>query len=423
MFGLSKSIALLLSFFLGFAVCAGALVGGSIAFFSKFKVRDLEKRGIAIPDEKYFGEDPEVDLLNLTVFELADELKYVNTMEGGVTINLLQSRYSLIIHDDIDVFLSEEAKNMPLSELVSDKGVHKMLSTIYIGYAQKYECHAIDSNEKANPADGKELTRWYDPRKGEYITGINATLSYFTLEDFSAGNINVDTILDGVIIADMLGYTSKVDENGKKTWFDKDGDKIKGVMAVFADCTINEVNDRINTVKLGEILGYEEVEEGIWYEEDAENNKKPLSNFMNKIANSSLQGENSLGNVFSTLTIGDIVDEEERQKGIFSIIPADTKIDEIDKVVNDSITESPMQFFMNQGMISFPDNQKDTLDKLCMLRNEYVVFDAEDETFNKYYNFDGADWEITPEGKFIVPTWRTKALNESFSYIVGLLQQ
>ena len=414
MFGLSKSIALLLSFVLGFVVCAGAFLGGSYAFLASFKLRDIEDLGLGtIPDESLFGENPEVDILNLTTFELIDELKTVNALYDGLSINVLESRYALIINEDLDKLLSPETRAMPLRDILTDDGVHKILSTVYIGTAQSYECHAIDSTEKANPADGKENTRWYDPKNDKYVTGINATIAYFTLEDFASGNISTDTILDGVILADVLGYTYEINEAGKKIWYDKNGERIKGVMAVFADCTIDEVNNKINTVHIGELINYELREDGKWYEEGKE---EPVHPFMNAVANSNIQ---SLGGLFDDLTISDLVPEDQRT-GIFAILPTDTKLNNISSAVNESIENSPMQFFMNQGMISFEEAQMSNLDFVCKERGELTPVHPESEEFNKYYNLEGADWQISSDGYYLIPTWRTKSLNQSFSYIVGL---
>ena len=415
MFGLSKSVALLLAFMLGFLVCAGAFIGGTYAFLDSFRVRDLEDQGIiTIPDDKLFRENPEVDLFNLTVFELIDELKTVNSTGSGFTINLLESRYGLILSDDLYKLLNEEARNMPISQLLSDDGMRQVLSSIYIGSAQNYECHAIDSNEKADPADGKELTRWYDPKTDKYITGINSTIAYFTLADFAKGTINMDTVLDGIVLADVLGYTFERDENGKKIWFDGDGNRVKGVMAVFAGCTIDEVDEKINTVQIGELISYELREDGKWYEEGKD---EPVHPFMNAVANSNIE---SIGGLFETLMISDLVPENERT-GIFAILPEDTLLSEISTAVNNSIESSPMQFFMNQNMIAFESAQQTSLDALCISKGEVIAISPESEEFNKYYNFDGADWQFNADGEYLIPAWRTKPLNQSFSYIVGLL--
>lgn len=418
MFSITRITSLILAFCLGFSVCAGVMVFGTMAFISKFRVRDLEKYGIDLPDEAFMGDNYEVDPLNLSLVDAYNEILALSNMGDELTINRLQTRYDLKIHHNIDALLSDEARTMPLSKLFSEEGVFQLLSSVYIGNIQKYECHAIDSSDICDPALGKEGARWYDPNSGEYITGIASTIAFFNLKAFASGDINVDSVLHGIVLADVLGYRSELTESGKKVWYDGNGDKVTGIMAVFADCTIDAVGTKINTVSIGDLIGYESDDNGVWYSTNEETGElEKVSGFMSKIANSSI---NSIGNVFETLQISDIVDEEERNKGIFSIIPADTEITDIDKIVNDSITSSPMQFYMNQGMITFENAQQGSLDSLCALQNKFVAYAADDEDFVKYYK-GMSDWSTDEDGNYLVPAWRTQPLSGSFSYIVGLL--
>ena len=422
MYDLSRLVALLLSFCLGFGSCGGVITGGIALALGTFKVRDIETKGkIDIPDEVILGENPQVDILDLTVFGLIDEVKELQNLGDEVNINLLQTRYDLKIHPDIDKILTDDAREMPLKQLMSSEGVAEIFKNVFIGNIENYECHRIDNDEIADPALGKGETRWYDPVSEEYITGIGETIAFFTLGDFLGGGINVDSVLHGIVLADVLGYTFELDEYGNKIWYDSNEDKVTGLMAIFADCTIDEVATKVNTVKIGEFLSYEQHEEGVWYEYDSVSDTMvPVSGFMNKIANSSISGTNNIGGVFNTLTIGDIVKEEDMQSGLFSIIPADTEITKIGEVVNDSISDSDLQFFMNQGLITFGVTQQKSLDDLCDFQNKVVPYSADDADFIKYYK-DKGEWKTDTAGNYLIPEWRTQPLGASFSYIVGLL--
>ena len=419
MFSISRITSLILAFCLGFSVCAGAMFFGTMTLISKFRVRDLEtKLGINVPDEAFMGENYEVDPLSLSLADAYKEILALRDMGDELTINRLQARYDLKIHHNLDALLSEETRTMPLGKLFSQEGIYQILSSVYIGNIEKYECHALDSDQPGDPSLGKEGARWYDPNSGEYITGIGATIAFYNLEDFASGGINVDSVLHGIILADVLGYTSKLDNNGNKIWCDGNGEKVTGIMSVFADCTVDEVGTKINTVSIGDLIGYEKGEDDAWYStNEATGKPEKVSGFMSKIASSSM---NNIGNVFETIEIGDIVDEEEREKGIFAIIPANTKIGEIDSQVNSYITDSPLQFFMNQGMITFETEQQNSLDKLCADQGKVEKYAADDENFVKYYK-DVSDWETDADGNYIVPSWRAQPLSSSFSYIVGLL--
>ncbi len=420
MYGLSRLVALILAFALGFSCCTGILVGSAVAALATFKVRDLERHGLAqIPDELFMGDNPKVDLLDLNAFQLLDELKAIQKEGDNVTIDYVVDRYDLKINSKINSLLSPEARKIPIHQLFSEKGVHQLLSTVYIGHLQNYECHAIDSEERANPANGKEFTRWYDSTSGKYVSGIGATIAYFSLEDFASGNINVDTVLHDIVLADVLGYTG-VEENGKTVWYDGNNQKVTGVMSVFAGCTIDEVGTKINDVKIGELIGYEEVEDGVWASVNEETGElEEVHGFMNVIANNNV---NSLGGAFENLTIGDLIPEDERT-GIFAILSPDTKLSEISTSVNDSISTSPLQFFMNQGLMTFDEEQQGMLDQLCMAdpENKVKKVAPDSEDYEKYYKVEGMEWETDADGNYLIPMWRTVPLSESFSYIVGLL--
>jgi hypothetical protein len=140
---------------------------------------------------------------------------------------------------------------------------------------------------------------------------------------------------------------------------------------------------------------------------------------MSKISASTI---NNMGNVFETLQIGDIVKEEDREKGIFAIINPDTKIDEIGSAVNDSIMNSPLQFFMNEGLINFDSNAQSTLDKLCEAKGGVYILkiSTSSDVYKKYYDVEGATWKIVGTTAYI-PAWRNQPLSESFGFIVNLL--
>ena len=515
MFRMSQAVALILAFVLGFSCCGGVLVGGAAIALSSFRVRDIEKHGLAdIPDELFMGSDPEVDLLNLSAFELINELKEVYAQSDKVTINFLQSRYDLKIPAAAEKFLTDEARNIPVKKLFSEEGVKELLSSVYVGYVQGFECHMPDSTDTADPALGKDGARWFNPTTGEYVTGINETLSFISLGDFVSGKVDIQAVIGGLYIGEALGYYPEIDPvTGDEVWCDGvTGEPVTGIMGVFAGCTVYNVGDKINTVEIGELLGYYE-RDGVWYEKDENGNEKrltgvmavfagcqidkvgdkineallgdllgyekidddwfqeeengtktkvtgvmavladskmntvgdtledsqlgvllgyekngdtwyeqneltgvydvPVDGFMSKIAEKNI---NNMGDAFDDLTVGDMVSEEDRQGGIFAIIAPETPITNIAGAINDSIEDSPLQFFMNEGLITFDDDTRKVLDKFCTVN---VKLHKDNSEFKKYYE-DKGDWE--KEGDFyLIPEWRTQPLGNSFNYIINLL--
>lgn len=424
MYNISKLVALILAFSLGVSVGAGALVGGIAIALGTFTVRDLERNGVPIPDEAFIGENPEVDLLDLNALELFDEIKALQSFGDDVTVDFIQGRYALILPEKLESLISDEARNTPIKHLLSKDGLSTLLSTIYIGNIENYTCLNADGTEGGDPKD--ETSYWVNA-EGKKISGIEEIIADFTLDDFVSGNINTSSLLHGeIVLADVLGYNYN-EELG--AWFDGDNNKVTGVMAVFADCTLDNISGKINTVEIGDLIGYTKGEDGKWYSENENGAVEAVNGFMSKIAENSID---SIDTVFDSLEIGDIVSEEDRT-GIFSIIPADTKIDEIGTAVNDSIMKSPLQFFINEDLISFTitDEATNTEKKMDVVldtlsANDFVTIYSDAEDFETQKGYYGSIWTEVKNGAgqivaYTVPTWRTQPLSSSFAYIINLL--
>lgn len=626
MFGITRIASLVLAFTLGFSMCLGIIGFGTMSAISKFRVRDLERYGIIanIPDESFMTEDPEVDILDLSLVQFIDELKFITSLGDEVNLNYVQDRYGLIFHEKLDAVLSDETREMPLKQLFSKEGFGNVLGSVYIGNIENYICYNADGTEGGTP--GVDGAYWMTA-DGTKITGIEEIIANFSINDFVSGKINTDTLFDEISIGDVLGYTqdgdnwydkegkkvtgvigafagstihsvgsdidnimigeilgyekneadewckkndagelekvtgvmavfadSKINEIGNEieeaklgellgyelvddVWYKRNSEtdeleKVTGVMAVFADSDINGIGDKIETAKLGELLGYESSEDewyktnideetgeekrekvtgvlavfadcninGIgdkletaklgeilgyelggetWYKRNAETDELekvtgamavfansningigdeiektevgnllgyyhteedsvnwyktvtekdeygnetvtenvPVDGFMNKISASTI---NNMGNVFETLQIGDIVKEEDREKGIFAIIHPDTKITEIGSAVNNSIMDSPLQFFINNELITFDAKTQELLDNLCIFNGgEHMIkIDVNTEEYEKFYANSGLE---VKDGYCIVPAWRNQPLSASFGYIVNLI--
>ncbi len=424
MYDSSKLIALLLAFLIGFGICAGLMVGIPTIIISQYSLKDLEDKNMFdLPDEDFIGEDPEVDIFDLNGLEMINEYKELQKFGDDLTLNLLQDRYALKFGPHLDKFLSEKARSIPLKQLLSREGIVIVLSTIYIGTIEEFECKNPDGTE-GDPAD--ENTYWVNPATGKRISALEEIIADFTVEDFITGNINTDNILHGGIsLADILGYT--YDEE-KQCWIDGNGDKLTGLMSVVADCTLDNVDEKLNEASIGDLLNYHQGEDGKWYEYDEHNNEKPVHSFMNAVANRNI---NTLGGLFEDITIGDIIPEDQRV-GLIAIISPDTKIDEISTAINDSIKFTPLQFFINEGLVNFDDIGPDLDDMSHPSGNLYgknyiTVFKHVNEGEEGYDNFlkhkdnYGEVWVKNSDGNYEIPTWRTQILSNSFDYIISLM--
>lgn len=435
MIGVSRLVAFLITFCMGFGLAAGIFIGVPAAIIASYSLRDLENTNlISIPDEEFIRPDAKVDIFDLNGIELYDEYNELLKFGDDLNLNVIQDRYGLIFHEKLDLLLSDDVRTMPLKELLSMDGVHAVLKTVYIGNVEQYDCLNADGTPGGDPA--VEGSYWVT-KEGKRISELEQIIANFNLDDFISGNINTDVILHGnLVLADILGYT--YDEENQH-WIDSEGKKISGVMAVFADCTLDTVDDKINDTEIGLLLNYRKGDDGSWYETDDEGNEKVVHSFMDAVASEKIS---TLGGLFETITVGQIIPIEDRETGLLSIIPADTTIDKIGSAVNESVSNTPLQFFINQDLVSF-EGVDDKLDKLSH-KDENPIYDKDLVQFillvnegedgyedflesKKYYGAEGrVVWsEVTDSNGNVVgyevETWRTKLLSNSFAYIIKLM--
>ena len=302
MFGITRIASLVLAFTLGFSMCLGILGFGTMSAISKFRVRDLERYGIIanIPDESFMTEDPEVDILDLSLVQFIDELKFITALGDQVNLNYVQDRYGLIFHEKLDAVLSDETREMPLKQLFSKEGFGNVLGSVYIGNIENYICYNADGTEGGTP--GVDGAYWMTA-DGTKITGIEEIIANFSINDFVSGKINTDTLFDEISIGDVLGYTQDGDN-----WYDKEGKKVTGVIGAFAGSTIHSVGSDINNVKIGEILGYELNENGDWCKANEDTGQlEKVTGALGVFADC---GVNDIGDKIETAQLGEILGYE-----------------------------------------------------------------------------------------------------------------
>ena len=251
---------------------------------------------------------------------------------------------------------------------------------------------------------------WYDGNvKASGVTGALADSKLITL--------NED--LSHLLVGEIAGYTrlSANDPHASEGegWYTFDGStytKATGILAELSDLTVNQLTDsngsaltdKIGNVKLAEALGYTNVD-GVWYDKSG----APLTGIMSALADKPI---NDMSSAVDELTLNDIFPGE--RTGILSVIDGDTKIDKIDEAVNDSMMKTPLQFFIDEGIISFDAETMRSLDLISNATGE--VMTLTDEMINTGY-YD--KWIAANSTE--IPVWRTQELTASFNYIVGLL--
>ncbi len=347
MFSLSRISMLVVAFVLGFAVSAGAFLGIGYHTLNTVTLNQIEEMSggaVNFPTERVMGPNPEVDLPNISILALFNEAVELNLLDEKVTINFLVNRYDLILGAKFKRLLSKEAAEMPLKQLMTEEGEEAFFNTLYIGQIQGFECLGADG-ESATPTDDDAY--WYDPKAEQEVSGLKEILSDYSVGDILSGRVSSNSLISDLTLAEVLEYTY---DESSESWLDKNGTEVTGVMSVLAKYKVTEVGDKLKTIQIGEILGYT-LKDGIWYEKDEEENEVAVHVFMNAISNRTIDNMSSL---MSDLTIGDIIPEADR-KGFISLIPADTKFNNISTVVNNIFNDTSMRTFVQKGVINFED--------------------------------------------------------------------
>ena len=303
MLNVSRLVALTLAFTLGLSMGAGVLIGGFGIALGSFTVRDLENNGVPIPDEAFIGPNPEVDILDLTILDFFDEIKALQSIGDELTLDILQKRYDLIFGEQVEELITDEARNTPIKDLFTKDGLTAVLSKVYIGNIEKYECK-IDGVEGTVDGDPADENSYWVTAEGSKLSPLEEKIADFNLGDIIKGNINTDNILNELTIGDILGYKQHEDGN----WYDSNNEKVSGVIAAFAGSTIKTIGSDVTDVTIGELMGYELSEDGKWY--DSEGNK--VSGVLTVFAGCTIDG---VGSRMETAMLAELLGYEKGSDG------------------------------------------------------------------------------------------------------------
>lgn len=114
---------------------------------------------------------------------------------------------------------------------------------------------------------------WYtDVECTVEATGIMKAFAHLTVREFSKEPDKVTAAVQTVKLYNVLSYEKEVnEETGKVTWRDSDGNEVTGVMAALADEEVGNISTRVDTLRFGEIMGWENrgtAEASDWYDKD-----------------------------------------------------------------------------------------------------------------------------------------------------------
>jgi hypothetical protein len=221
-----------------------------------------------------------------------------------------------------------------------EKGIDSVLIGDILGYI------AISSETTDENGDPVTETVWYelydaenlsDPAKTKLASGIMVAFAGLSIGDMKDAD-KVSEQVQSIKVGDALGYTYK-DGVWYSVYTETEKKPLSGVMKVIADSEIGALETTLNGSHVGDILGYTQKADGWWYSEG----EVKTSTLVNTICSSTIKG---LGTTMDGLTVADVFDENERQSGFLSLIPADTKLTEAGTAINDIFAKTQMWQFV-----------------------------------------------------------------------------
>ncbi len=259
-----KILALILVFMLGFLSCIGALVGGGYFLYSRLTLDHF-----GVDTSKVLSEDAEKDLSAMTLAQLIAE---ISSLKGdALSIEFLVDRYGLILPDEIEEYLTEDAKEMAFGKLFSKDGVKELLAELYFGKIFGYERKNNPDYNPLFPSAEPEFI-WVDSETDKRVVGINGVLSDITVAELLDGGIPTQKIMEELSVGDMMELTAKNDlpiyieeENGDLRlvedmdpiviWYTQSDEQVASIIGALANKSIDELSTGIDDISLGDVFG------------------------------------------------------------------------------------------------------------------------------------------------------------------------
>ena len=266
---LSRSYIVFVAFLAG--MLSAVLIVFVIGYFisTNYTLRQIEEN-TAFPtiSDKYLGDHPEVYIQDMTLVQMLKEGKELADMGDGLTLNVMISRYDLILSERADVFLTKSVRDLPLKEVFSEDGMDLIMNTVHIGEFRGYEEREVDG-----------VKVWYDTKTDQPVKGINRVIAGLTLAETLSSDFSFSALLDDLTLGEALGY-----ELGEDGYY-KNGEKASGLIASLCDSPVSQISNRVNDVQLAEIFGYT-LTDGVYY--DKSGNK--VTGIMSVICDTNVHG-------------------------------------------------------------------------------------------------------------------------------------
>ncbi len=260
--------------------------------------------------------------------------------------------------------------------VLADKTVGEIdssIGTITIAQIAGYtDSGRIDSN-------GDKI--WLDKDENE-VSGILSKLADLMVDDLTNESV-LSSRIQNIQVADVLNYTLGDDGNYyKNVEGSTEPVLVTGAMSVIAGTKVANIQETLDEAYMGELIGYTGINpiydtdgETILEYEDWLNGTQSVHVLMKKVSNTKFK---DVGNLTNTLTLEDLVPEEERT-GFISLVPAQTGINDIASEITKAFNEYSLLRFIECDAITF---EADTPAEAEQRKNEAI----ENLTNNGYGN-------------------------------------
>ena len=288
---ISRTIALIVVFTIGFTTLAGFMIGGGYLAYTKISIDVLQELGVAINTDDHFDADAaEVDITALTIEDWVNEFKSLAQLKDTISIQFLADRYGIKVVSKIPAFVAQKYKEMPLTQLFTAETKQEFLNTTLVGDIYGYE--KIDNPEYDAELDEGNPYIWKDGN-GQELIGLAALMSSYTLGEILSVSKDPSVLTDDLAIAEVLDLKQITDlpvfiasdnefieidrsllSKPIDVWVDSDGNASNGMISSIAELKITEVETGIDSLTIGDITSLVSYSDQ-WYmwSYDTENNR------------------------------------------------------------------------------------------------------------------------------------------------------
>ena len=225
-----------------------------------------------------------------------------------------------------------------------DYDLASAFNDVYFGELMGYytlfeETYKTVYDEFGDPTSEFDGYIWYttgdDGKQGTaddaVVGALEKKISNYKVGEILSGDVELtaDNIIDGLTIADVLGYTKEIktltDRGGSASatvtvWYDGE-ERLSGVIAAIADKKINEISSAIDDIYICDVLGYVGVGEK-WYaiEDDATSpeglvlvEKTGLILHLVDLSVTDLSDPDKVDGIIKGLEVGEVLGYEKRE--------------------------------------------------------------------------------------------------------------